>query len=261
MAEISRKEWKKYCDILSSLSTRAADDFKYEIFNQKGRWYGMGIENIPRNDLIDFAYFLITKYSEGSVAVACQMYDELAEASGVILPPAEPADIASYQDVAKTVNGTIKRSLNEEIIGASIGRLVKQAGQDTTIKNAIRDKCQMAWIPLGDTCAFCLLLAAKGWEDASPDMYGENGHAAHIHSNCDCSYGVRFDKTTSYAGYDPVKYKRIYANAEGATEEQKLNSMRREFYAENSEKINEQKRSAYEKRKERESSEAEEMKV
>ena len=53
----------------------------------------------------------------------------------------------------------------------------------------------------------------------------------------------------------------MYRNAEGGTPDQKINAMRREFYQENKEAINEQKRSAYEKRKERNSSDAEELNV
>jgi uncharacterized protein VirK/YbjX len=53
----------------------------------------------------------------------------------------------------------------------------------------------------------------------------------------------------------------MYDNAEGSTEEEKLNSMRRKAYATNKERINEQKRSAYEKRQELNSSEAEEINV
>ena len=53
----------------------------------------------------------------------------------------------------------------------------------------------------------------------------------------------------------------MYENAEGSTPKDKINAMRREFYAENSDEINAQKRDAYEKRKERESSAAEETDV
>jgi hypothetical protein len=53
----------------------------------------------------------------------------------------------------------------------------------------------------------------------------------------------------------------MYNNAEGYDYTEKVNSMRRGFYAENKETINEQKRSAYEKRKELNSSEAEEINV
>ena len=49
----------------------------------------------------------------------------------------------------------------------------------------------------------------------------------------------------------------MFDNAEGDTEEEKLNSMRRDAYAENKDEINAQKRDAYALRKEE--SEAEEI--
>ena len=128
------------------------------------------------------------------------------------------------------------------------------------MQNAIRDGAEWAWIPVGDTCAFCLMLASNGWQRASKAALA-GGHAEHIHANCDCTYAVRFDRKSGVQGYDPDKYKKMYDEADGSNWHQKLNSMRRDIYDENAEEINEQKRDAYEKRKERESSAAEELDV
>ena len=66
---------------------------------------------------------------------------------------------------------------------------------------------------------------------------------------------------TQVEGYDPTEYFAMYSFAEGNTSREKINSMRRQFYAENKEKINAQKRDAYEKRKEREESTSTEFNV
>ena len=89
----------------------------------------------------------------------------------------------------------------------------------------------------------------------------ENGHAEHIHAHCDCTYAVRFDESTQVAGYDPTRYKAMYDSADGGNSTQKINAMRREFYAENREEIRAQQNSAYEKRIELNSSAAEEANV
>ena len=199
--------------------------------------------------IIEYAYGISTKYGEAAAALACEMYDAVAEASGVNLNPAIPADVAEYGEVAKAINGTRKTG-NQEIIAGSIGRLVKRTGADTTIKNAIRDGAEWAWIPNGDTCAFCLMLASRGWQNASKKTL-KGDHAEHIHAHCDCSFQIRFDGKTEYAGYDPDKYLEMYENAEGRTPEEKLNAMRRAQYAKNKDQINAQKRDAYKERKER----------
>ena len=56
--------------------------------------------------LVAYAYGLVTKYSEGSAELACQMYEALAEAQGVYVPAAEPAATASYGEVARMVSAT-----------------------------------------------------------------------------------------------------------------------------------------------------------
>lgn len=89
------------------------------------------------------------------------MYDAITELEGSTVPPAEPAETATYSETAKAVNGTLKYVLVAEMVGTAVGRLVKMAGQDTTLKNAIRDRAYFAWIPSGDTCVYCLMIAAE----------------------------------------------------------------------------------------------------
>lgn len=96
--------------------------------------------------LIDYAAALVQQYGEGSAELACQMYDALAAASGADLPPAEPASPADYGEAARMVNGT-KQS--PPLLQSGVSRLVKRTAADTTLKNAIRDGAQWAWVPHG----------------------------------------------------------------------------------------------------------------
>lgn len=233
---LTAKAWSDYADRLSRLNTKAG---------QLMRAY---LERYGAEDtsaLISYASALVDKYGEGSAELACQMYDAMAEAAGLTLPAAEPAAPAAYGELAKAVNGT-KHS--PALLQSAVSRLVKQAGADTTLKNAIRDGAEFAWIPHGDTCAFCLMLASRGWQQASQRAL-KNGHAEHIHANCDCEYAVRFNASTTVAGYDPAQYLAAYEEAEGKTPREKINALRRAHYAENRKKITAQKRAAYATRK------------
>lgn len=194
-----------------------------------------GIEDGPA--LIAYAHALVTKYGEGSAELACQMYDALAEASKANVPAAEPAATAEYGEVARMVNATKRQ--NPANLPNGVRRLVKRAGADTTLHNAIRDGAEWAWVPHGDTCPFCMMLASNGWQKASAKLL-KGGHASHIHANCDCEFAVRFDGSTTVAGYDPEKYLRQY-RAAGSD----VNAMRRIDYAAHRERINAQKRAAY----------------
>ena len=244
---ISTNDWKAYINKLAKLNDTAAGAIQNYVQEN-----GFG----NTDALIEYAYAVVQKYGTGSAALTAAMYDTVAEMSGKFYEPAEMAPNASYGEVAKTVNGVLKTSQNEEEMAGAVSRLVKRAGADTMLQNAKRDRAQFAWIPSGDTCAFCLTLASRGWQYVSKNSL-KNGHAEHIHSNCNCTYAVRFSDDDGVDGYDPEVYREMYENAEGRTPNEKINSMRREAYARNKEEINEQKASAEEKRKELNSSAAE----
>lgn len=225
--QITATSWNNYISRLSRLNQKAAQQMQAYLDQ-----HGTG----DREALIAYAHALITRYSEGSAELACQMYDALAAAEGVTVPPAEPAEPASYREVAKMVNAT-KDSPPQ--LQRGVSRLVKRAGADTTLQNAKRDGAEFAWIPHGDTCAFCLTLASRGWQRASAKVLKGN-HAEHIHAHCDCEFAIRFSSGTNVAGYDPEKYLQQYREAGGD-----INKMRRIDYAAHKDRINAQKRAAY----------------
>ena len=229
--KITEKAWIDYINRLSQVNRKAGTLMRQYIEQH-------GTDNTDA--LITYAAALVNKYGEGCAELACQMYDAVADASGVIVPAAEPAEIAGDSEIAKMVYGTKKSS---PLLESGVSRLVKQAGADTTLKNALRDGAEWAWVPHGDTCAFCIILASRGWQRAS-DKALKGGHAQHIHANCDCEYAIRFNANTTVAGYDPEKYLQQYEDAGGD-----INAMRRANYAEHKDIINAKKRAAYAARK------------
>lgn len=244
---ISTKDWKNYIDKMSKLNKAAAD--KIIEYVQKN---GFG----NTDDLIKYANAVVMTYGSGSAALAAAMYDATAEAAGAFYDPAEPAPLPEYGEVAKTVMGTLKRSQNVNEIAGAVSRLVKRTGADTTLQNAYRDRkkygkkkntgAQVAWVPMGDTCPFCLMLASNGWRNQT---VGGQHHAEHIHANCDCNYAVRFNENSGVAGYDPDRYKEMFDDLEGDSWNEKVNSMRRKQYEKNKDRINAQKRAAYAEKK------------
>lgn len=226
--KITAKTWNEYITRLSRLNQKAG-----QLMRQYIDTHGTG----DADALITYAAALVTKYGEGSAELACQMYDALAEAANAGVPAAEPAVPADYGEVARMVNAT--KNQNPANLPNGVSRLVKRAGADTTLKNAVRDGAEWAWVPHGDTCPFCITLASNGWQKASSKVL-KGGHANHIHANCDCEFAIRFDHKTTVAGYDPDKYLAQY-NAAGGD----INKMRRVNYAANKERINAQKRAAY----------------
>lgn len=230
--QITANAWNEYITRLSRLNQKAGQLMRQYVDTH-------GTEST--DDLIAYAYGLVTKYGEGSAELACQMYDALAEAANAGVPAAEPAVPADYGEVARMVNAT--KNQNPANLPNGVSRLVKRAGADTTLKNAVRDGAEWAWVPHGDTCPFCITLASNGWQKASSKVL-KGGHAEHIHANCDCEFAIRFDHNTTVAGYDPEKYLKQYRDAGGD-----INKMRRIDYAARKDAINAQKRAAYAARK------------
>ena len=234
--------WEKYINMLSAINNTAAKKFTAYLNTHETD------TRLGRQAAIDYAYAIATQYGESAAAASCEMYEAVAEASGVAVPPAVPADTAPYSDVAKAVNGLKKQNASNEMLGDSIGRLVKRAGADTTLKNAIRDGAECAWIPHGDTCAFCIMLASNGWQRASRKTL-KGDHAEHIHANCNCEFAIRFDGKSNVAGYDPDKYKEMWDNTDGRTWQEKLQNLRhdryQEYYKENKADILAHKREKY----------------
>lgn len=254
---ITRKTWNNYITLLRNINDKSADDLLKWIRTN----FGDGIittdyVDADGNNILDVAYMIAGKYSNASAAVSAQMYDVIAELEKASVAPAELAPIPDYGEVAKTVQGVLKTSQNREELTSAVGRLVKRTGTRTTRANARRDNAEFAWVPSGDTCAFCIALASRGWQKAR-----KADHAEHIHSNCDCTYAIRFNSNTNVAGYDYKAYYKQYDNAEGDTPEEKINSMRRKYYAQNREQILAQKADAYAKRQELNSSSAEETDI
>lgn len=246
--KLSKKDWDAYISRLSRINKKASDlIIKYVDTH--------GLDDIK--GLIDYSYQVANTYGTASASLNALMYDTIADLEGIALPAAELAQSPTYGDVAKSIYGTLKTSQNAAELGGAVSRLVKLTGQDTMLKNALRDHAEFAWIPVGTTCAFCITLASRGWQPISNKSL-KNGHAEHIHSNCDCSYMVRHSSDFDISGYKPEEYQRMYYDADGNKPKDKINSMRRDYYQDHREEILEQKADAYELRKEQEESTANE---
>lgn len=235
---VSSKAWDKYIKTMSAIDKKAAD-LMLAFMKQRG------LDDMAL--IVDYAFGIATKYGEAAAAAACEMYDAIAIIQGASVPAALPAATATFREVQKAVYAT--NNISPLVIPQAVSRMVKMAGADTTLQNAKRDGAQFAWIPMGDTCSFCITLASRGWQYMSSSAL-KGGHAEHIHANCDCQYAIRFDNSSGVAGYNPDRYKKMYQDAPGRTPKEKIKAMRREFDEEHREEINAQNREAYAEKKE-----------
>lgn len=234
---VTQKAWDNYVKLLRKFSDRATNEMKAYLSTQNVLYNEGNITLYQyRENLIRYAYALATKYGEGAGAAACEMYDAVSALENANVPPALPARTATYGEVAKAVLGTLKTA-NDEIVSSAVGRQVKMVGVDTMMQNALRDGAEWAWIPRGDTCAFCITLASQGWQKASKKML-KDGHAEHVHANCDCTFAIRHTPNIDIEGYNPQEYLKMYYDAplkdgQSPSAKNRVNAMRRQFYADN----------------------------
>ena len=238
---ISDKMWSWYIEQLDKIDKTAAN--KMHEYLSTHEWWKT---NAAKKATVEYAYALATKYGEAGAEVACEMYDIVAnDYAKRFIPPAEPAKTATYSETRKAIYGAMKTDSDDVIVNA-VSRLVKLGSADTMLNNTLRDGAEFAWIPQGEhTCAYCMTLASRGWQKASKAAI-KDGHAEHIHANCQCTYVVRFDDKTDVQGYNPNAYLRMYNSADpGGSPQDKINALRREIYASDADRINVQKRAAY----------------
>ena len=262
---ITAVAWGKYTDKLAAISDKAAKLMQEYVLR-----YGFNVDD----RMIEYAYSLATKYGEAAGELACAMYDDMVsywnsseyrktlnkqvlEEDDELqklrdLKYAEMAPTATYEETAIAIRGTAKTSPTD--IPSTVGRLVKQTAADTTLQNAARDGAEFAWIPGGnETCAFCMILASRGWQNISKRTL-RNGHAEHIHANCNCQYAVSRRGGEEYSDiYDPEEYLAFYEGVEDYIDgpvnwRSRMNAMRRDIYAQNKDMINAQKRAAYKRK-------------
>lgn len=99
----------------------------------------------------------------------------------------------------------------EDRLRRSIGTIardqVRRRGNQTTLHNAKRDKLRYARVPMGgETCAFCMMLASRGFVYHSAATAGEGNH---YHHDCRCKVVPGFDGI-KVEGYEVDKYKELY---------------------------------------------------
>lgn len=240
---ITRKSWSAYSRRLAAQRNKAKREMAewmdgYEPGTDFNRVYRQAVRTSMRN-------------GAAAAAIACEMYEQVAEGFGRDVPRAiaSTAIETGHLQAAITAGSQMLAKGDAEgfanAVARAVGDEVKRCASDTIRKNAARDHAEFAWIPGGaETCAFCITVASNGWVRASKAV-AEGNHADHLHDNCMCEFAVRFGEDGNVAGYDPSKYDRMYRDADGGTSKDKINSIRRDLYAQNKDAINAQRRERY----------------
>lgn len=106
--------------------------------------------------------------------------------------------------VQKQARDTILSNLNDEYLEA------RRRGD-----NGFADSIGYARVPVGDTCAFCIMLASRGFVYSSARTATQTKLGDKYHANCNCT-AVPFTKAHTIPGYAEQleKYEQMYRDAD-----------------------------------------------
>ena len=183
--------------------------------------------DIPRTreELVLLLQALLDVYGPAVTEISLDWYGEIRPSTRSSLEPAVVVPEGSSQrldrlsryaaglavvDLGKTVR-TVAGTLKQEILQGPRESLLQTADTDRTYPRFAR-------VPRGaKTCAFCSMLASRGWVYRSADLAGGASHR--YHNSCDCRI-VPDWKGESLDGYDPDRSYSRYINARRAVEEE-----------------------------------------
>lgn len=162
-----------------------------------------------RDALLDVVPLLVATYGETAAAVAADFYDELRDAAGVrgrfTATLADPVDVATIASRVRWSVGPLYSA--EPDRAATLGRLEQHVdeltlrpGRDTIAVSTGRDPAKARWarVPVGKTCAFCVMAASRGAVYRSEESAGRK-----YHGHCDCTPTPMWGNQPYPEGYDP----------------------------------------------------------
>lgn len=184
------------------------------------------LEDIKWNNLDELrarVYETLLPYIQSSAdmseAIACVYYDMIRQIQvpndGYSASPQGIFNAKAFEVATKAAGMTDKNKFSQALFQKDIldraGWEIKHAAGETVVGNTKSDprKPKYARVPTGmETCAFCIMLAGRGFIYSSAKAAGGEGN--HYHSNCDCAIIQGYGNSASVEHYDPDYYYDIY---------------------------------------------------
>lgn len=212
--QLSRTRFNQYVRALSNTSTLAQNEL----------W--QLLQNVNPDSPYDARDFLLlavptitNKYGNISALVASEYYDEIRSLAKTPYPYTSTlAETVSIEQVESSVRYASRHLFNGnkqaamDYLNGVIDKYVKQPARDTIALNSSRDpaKPKFARVPTGSkTCAWCLMLAGRGFVYSSAKSAGKLGQ---YHKACDCQPVPSFGDDR-LKGYDPKALEEMYEKA------------------------------------------------
>lgn len=171
--------------------------------------------DVSMKDLVDRIAKQIGDSHQAVSVLGSDVFTARANDLGITPKVVQP-DPPPRQQIEKVVSWAKTTPDPVESVKHATDRIVKQGFRDTIQDSAEASGAAWARVPQGgETCAFCLILAARGAVYASEKSakYRADGHKYHAH--CDCVPVLIRSKKDYPDGYDPDALYEMYSKARG----------------------------------------------
>lgn len=186
-----------------------------------------------RDALVEIVPILVREYGELAATVAAEWYESvhpgsfLAQTATSTFPETGVVDSVRYfagdlftDDPSKTLAG----------LSGALQRFVFYSGRNTVTRNVQRDpsRPRFARVTSGaHTCAFCSLMASRGFVYMNRETAGLNDH---YHDDCDCQIVAEWDADKAHIeGYEPERLYDMYESARRAAGTTDVNAVAAEM--------------------------------
>ncbi|WP_405735982.1 hypothetical protein [Bifidobacterium sp.] len=212
MLRVTQAELSRYRREVDAQADKARDYFRRAIAEFMRRYPDATTED-TRVFVLDLMGSALPNFTDLTATLACDLFDELAEEVGFEGERARLYETTDWQMVDRKVH-YLAGFLNEgdrERFKREVSDLThyycKRAAYDNMVANCRGQRVKWARVPTGlETCAFCFMLASRGFAYLSEKSAAEGHHG--YHDNCDCVVVPGFEgpdgnPRVKVDGYDP----------------------------------------------------------
>jgi len=187
-------------------------------------WFGTIDLSTPervRDGLLEVVPVLVDEFGDVAATAAAEWYEQVrrAQVGGEFY--AQPGDLPDVD----AVRGSVRWAAGElwgddplhtlDLLNGALQRHITYSSRETVARNAFIDPARprAARVPSGAvTCAFCLMLASRGFVYHTKQAAGRAGND--YHDDCDCQIVMSFDRQNAHIeGYDPDRLYDMYQAA------------------------------------------------
>lgn len=226
MATPNYEQIQSFGNVTEQLKEAAIDEFMEYVYE------GMTID-----ELIDAATAVAAKFNYLGYELGAQWYDLCSELAGIDAEPAELPEM-DVEAIKGRANAAVSNAPDSSTVGQvfnyflqnEIQKSIRMTGDANLWRDYERGLAGGRWarVPVGDTCAWCLMLASNGaWYLSEETAIGAN--PGHYHDGCNC-IAVYHADADSIQGYKALEqYKSMYYEADNI---RRANNNNREPYPE-----------------------------